>query len=255
MLRLAGAAESPPSTTRVLTLPRPADDSVTQLAAARDRQRCVFLLAVGDRVAFPPTRRRQPHLHRGNGGGGPPDVSLEDFFDTAWEWLVAVVRHPVSPVPSPFTTPPPSVLSDAHRGLYPFFPRSSFGALRCFPPSIKCFSFRVFSRLPHCSPFLAPPSPPHLPPPDPSPLLPPCFSSLPSPGSRLHACRFFLCCCSRRRAVLRATSYVNRVNPSGTLALATPPSFKEPSSAAHQVGVGGDLPSPSAPPLPHQRWR
>jgi len=42
MLRLAGAAESPPSTTRVLTLPRPADDSVTQLAAARDRQGVSF---------------------------------------------------------------------------------------------------------------------------------------------------------------------------------------------------------------------
>ena len=175
MLRLGGAAESPPSTTQVLTLSFPAGDSVTQLAAARDRQRCVCLLAVGDRVAFPPTRRRQPHLHRVNGGGGPPDVSLEVYFDTAWEWLVAVARHPVSPVPSPFTTPPPSVFSDALRGLYPFFPRFSFGALRCFPPSIMCFSFRVFSLLPLCSPCIAPPSPPHPPHPHPSPLAPPFF--------------------------------------------------------------------------------
>jgi len=42
MLRLAGAAESPPSTTRVLTLPRPAGDSVTLLAPARDRQGVFF---------------------------------------------------------------------------------------------------------------------------------------------------------------------------------------------------------------------
>jgi len=225
--------------------------------AARSRTRsarCVFLLAVGDRAAFPPTRRRQPHLHRGNGGGGPPDVSLEIFFDTAWEWLVAVVRRPVSPVPPPFTTPPPSVLSDAHRGLYPSFLRFSFGALRCFPPSIMCFSFRMFARLPLCSPVLAPPSPPppHLLTPLPSS---PFFFTSPVAWVTPACIPFFFCCCSRRRAVLRATSYVNRVNPSGTLALATPPSFKEPSSAAHQVGVGGDRPSPSAPPLPHQRWR
>jgi len=142
--------------------------------AARTRTRparCVFLLAVGDRAAFPPTPRRQPHLHRGNGGEGPPDVSLEIFFDTAWEWLVAVVCRPVSPVPPPFTTPPPIVLSDAHRGLYPSFLRSSFGALRCFPPSIMCFSFRMFARLPGCFPVLAPPSPP------PPPLLTPLPSS------------------------------------------------------------------------------
>jgi len=42
MLRLASAAESPPSTTRVLTLLRPAGDSVTQLAAARDWQGVSF---------------------------------------------------------------------------------------------------------------------------------------------------------------------------------------------------------------------
>jgi len=214
--------------------------------------RGVFFLAVGDRAAFPPTRRRQPHLHRGNGGGGPPDISLEFFFFLTQHgsgsslWCVVPYRQ-------------------FHRRLllhrrascqtrmvdYPSCLRSPFGAPRCVPPSNMCFPIWVFGRLPLCSPVLASPSSPPRTPPHSSPLLPPFFSRLPSPGSRLRACHVFLCCCSRRRAVLRATSDVNRVTPTGTLALATPSSVTESSSAVPQFGVGGDRPSPSAPPLPH----
>jgi len=188
--------------------------------------RGVFFLAVGDRAAFPPTRRRQPHLHRGNGGGGLPDKSLEFFFfDTAWQWLVAVVRRPVSPVPSPFTTPPPSVLSDAHGGL-PILSSFLFRRSTLRSPIKHVFRHSGVSSSPSLLPRARFPLHPF---PHPSSLLsppPPFFARLPSPGSRLRACHVFLCCCSRRRAVLRATSYVNRVTPSGTLALATPSSLK-----------------------------
>jgi len=230
---------------------------------------CVVLLADGDRAAFPSTRRRQPHLYRGNGGGGHPDVSLEIFFDTAWEWLVAVVRRPVSPVPPPFTTPPPIVLSDAHRGLYPCFLRSSVGGLRFFPPSIMCFSFRMFARLPVCSPVLAPPSPP----------APPLLTPLPSPTLFFKspvalvtpACMpFFFAAAggaapssapprtstvSTRRAPWRWRPHRlsrSRRRPPTKLALAV--TGRRPRPRRFPINVGGDRLSPPAPPRYPSTW-